>query len=46
MISALYKLIDFSFNGEEPKFITISKFEACWSKESICFNKQKMKDII
>ena len=47
---ALHKLIDFSFNGGQTKFMTISKFGGRWSKEpsdhEICFNKHNMKDAI
>ena len=34
LLSILYKLLDFEFNDGGHKFITISKFAPCWSKES------------
>ena len=41
-------MIDFCFDGEESKYITVNNYEARWVKNIkdnvICLNKQQIKD--
>ena len=50
LLMVLNSLIDFCFDGEECKYITVNNYGACWVKNIkdnvICLNKQQIKDAV